>query len=289
MYLPIFESIVGLMTLFNVYGNNTYHTMTHTRSVTNNNIPTVTHDYVQQLTSSMTSVSFTFDENNYDYLYSHDNEINFCDWYLYDDMNANPRHSVGQLRFKIIPDSEYDYWYLNIELMNYYDKVNLEVTMNLHYESDHMSKDDYVTIQLKDHNQGYQVYQSEQNQYFSERFFEIDSGILGIGITLNPVNEEQWEGTYQQGYNDGNEEGYNDGLQEGYANGYQDALDQGSTAATIFSGIVNVGLLPVNVFLGILNFEVFGINIGAFVAALMTVAIIIIIIRMFSGGGGKSD
>ena len=61
-----------------------------------------------------------------------------------------------------------------------------------------------------------------------------------------------------------------------------------STASIIFQGIFNIGLMPVNFFLGVLNFEVFGINIGAFVSALLTLAIVIIIVRIiFSGGNGK--
>ena len=61
-----------------------------------------------------------------------------------------------------------------------------------------------------------------------------------------------------------------------------------STASIIFQGICNIGLMPVNFFLGVLNFEVFGINIGAFVSALLTLAIVIIIVRIiFSGGNGK--
>lgn len=61
-----------------------------------------------------------------------------------------------------------------------------------------------------------------------------------------------------------------------------------STASIIFQGICNIGLMPVNFFLGVLNFEVFGINIGAFVSALLTLAIVIIIVRIiFAGGNGK--
>ena len=53
---------------------------------------------------------------------------------------------------------------------------------------------------------------------------------------------------YYLGYDDGHLAGFNDGV------AYAD--EQGSTAATIFTGICNIGLMPVNFFLGILNFEV---------------------------------
>ena len=83
--------------------------------------------------------------------------------------------------------------------------------------------------------------------------------------------------------------GYSDGYIAGHADGIEYADEQGSTAATIFTGICNIGLMPVNFFLGILNFEVFGINIGAFVSALLTIAIIAIIIKVVTGNSSGGD
>lgn len=88
---------------------------------------------------------------------------------------------------------------------------------------------------------------------------------------------------YSQGANAGESAGYNNGYQDGYDTGYQDGVDLDTQTASIFSGILSVGLLPVNFFLSILNFEVFGINIGAFVSATLTIAIVIIIIRVITG------
>lgn len=68
----------------------------------------------------------------------------------------------------------------------------------------------------------------------------------------------------------------------GYAEGLQDGLE-GGQPSVIFSGILNVALLPVNMFLQILNFEVFGINIGALVTGLLTIAVVIIIVRLVTG------
>lgn len=108
------------------------------------------------------------------------------------------------------------------------------------------------------------------------------------------------EGNYQSGY----EAGYNVGKQEsndreysrgyevgkgvgdaeGYQRGYVDGQQIDETASAIFVGIVNIALVPINFFLKVLNFEVFGINIGAFASAFLTIAIIVIIIRMILGG-----
>lgn len=92
-------------------------------------------------------------------------------------------------------------------------------------------------------------------------------------------------------YNVGYENGYSVGANDGYQRGYTEAMDiyshMDTTASTIFNGIFEVGLLPVNVFLTIFNFEVFGINISGLVSALLTVSVVIIILRFLLGG--KSD
>lgn len=98
---------------------------------------------------------------------------------------------------------------------------------------------------------------------------------------------------YLQGYNDGyatgeriaHEQGYNDGYADGYANG----LEVDDTVFTVFNGILNIALVPINVLLGIFNFEVLGINISSLVTSALTVACVIIVIRMFLGGGGSDN
>lgn len=82
--------------------------------------------------------------------------------------------------------------------------------------------------------------------------------------------------------------GYTTGYQTGYTTGYTEGSSQDETAVAIFSGIIEIALVPINFFLAMLNFEVFGINIGAFVSALLTVAIVVIIIRIVVSGGNKN-
>lgn len=83
---------------------------------------------------------------------------------------------------------------------------------------------------------------------------------------------------------------YDRGYQAGYDKGYSDGDSVNENMATIFSGIIDIGLLPINVFLDIFNFEVFGINFKPLVAGLLTALVAIIIFRMFVGkGGGGGD
>lgn len=99
-----------------------------------------------------------------------------------------------------------------------------------------------------------------------------------------------WNG-YDDGYNYAHDTAYYEGYDLGYNEGYTDGYNTGSTttgeASVIFAGILNVAMIPVNFFLAILNFEVFGINIGGFVTGLLTLAVIYIIWKIILGHGGK--
>lgn len=98
-----------------------------------------------------------------------------------------------------------------------------------------------------------------------------------------------YDNGYNSGYSNGVTDGSASGYQSGYTDGYTEGATQDETAVAIFSGIISVGLIPINFFLACLNFEVFGINIGAFVSALLTVAIVVIITRMIVSGGNGGD
>lgn len=98
---------------------------------------------------------------------------------------------------------------------------------------------------------------------------------------------QQLSTDYDNGYNNGYQDGYNTAYQTGYNAGIDYASQLDSTALTIFTGFIDVGLLPINVFLQILNFEVFGINIAGFVSALLTISLVVIIIRIVVGS--KND
>lgn len=130
--------------------------------------------------------------------------------------------------------------------------------------------------------------------YLEGDFTSRKSFSLSFDLTLIPSNlfdGSQYQSGYSDGWNAGNDNGFNDGYSNGYSEGYSEGYlsgqDVDSTASTIFTGIIDVGLLPINFFLQILNFEVFGINIGGFVSALMTIAIVVIILRVVMGG--KND
>lgn len=102
-----------------------------------------------------------------------------------------------------------------------------------------------------------------------------------------------YESNYTQGYYVGYADGYNSGRVDGFAQGesygYNEGLGQDTAVASIFSGILQVALVPVNFFLAIFNFEILGINLSGFIRALFTVAITVIILRVVLGGKGSDS
>lgn len=142
----------------------------------------------------------------------------------------------------------------------------------------------------------YQYIQQEDSSMYT--IYTNANGKNATRFLLNgvPMDNEAWskantnyEDGYWDGYNEGYEDGNNNGYQSGYNDGFTEADNLDSTALTILNGIITVGLLPVNFFLAIFNFEVFNINIGAFVSALLTIAIIVIVVRMVVNGGNKGN
>lgn len=112
---------------------------------------------------------------------------------------------------------------------------------------------------------------------------------------------------YNSGYFDGNsvgfnnayEQGYAEGVQEasdnanllltqyynnGYADGYAAADNQDEVTSTVINGILQVGFVPVNFFLSILNFDLLGINIKGLVTAIITIGLVLVIWRVIING-----
>lgn len=88
---------------------------------------------------------------------------------------------------------------------------------------------------------------------------------------------------YELGYQTGYDTGASDGYARGYSNGYNEGVTLDSTAVTIFNGILNIAFVPINFFLAIFNFEILGINISAFVSALLSICLVIIVVRFVTG------
>lgn len=125
---------------------------------------------------------------------------------------------------------------------------------------------------------------------------DYDTGYgVGYGEGYNAGFNDGYSNGNSFGYNNGYSVGYQDGVDsqaqaisdaynEGYSAGYDEGYSVDGTAATIFSGILQVGMLPINVLLAIFNFEILGINLSAFISAILTVCLTVIVIRTVTGG-----
>lgn len=243
-------------------------------------------------------------------------------YFVYQDYDSNDRNSVAYIRqtsnsilsFNINADKiEYELWY-NTEGQSY-KLLWIEHTKGAEYTCSSYIGLSQFSISLSTYDSYDQTIEDSYTFYdlytydnFTEPISTLsvnhDYDIGDISIDFLPIgiarqlNELQIDALYQEGYNTGYDNGLNDGAQIGYANGYteghtigySEGLSEGLETGhitEIFTNILNVGVLPVNVLLAMLNFEVFGINIGTFVTMLLTIALILIVCRtIFNGGSG---
>lgn len=105
----------------------------------------------------------------------------------------------------------------------------------------------------------------------------------GIEVTLDSTAFNAMAMANAYNVRGGWSDGYRDGRASGYAHGFQDGQDSDSVAFTIFNGILAIGMLPVNFFIAIFNFDILGINVSAFMLSLLTVCLAIVVIRMMKG------
>lgn len=157
-------------------------------------------------------------------------------------------------------------------------------TFNFTYGIDH--DDDNLYIKFYDDNTLVdQKRLNTDNSYYYHSYvnYHIDTSYLADAISTRLIALHQSDAELTQAWQDGYDEGRVKGYQEGA--GHQ----MNPEMFTIFNGILNVAMVPVNVFLRIFNWEVYGINIASMVSALLSIAVLIIIIRLVTGKSSSGD
>ncbi|HIU06668.1 MAG TPA: hypothetical protein IAC46_03685 [Candidatus Onthoplasma faecigallinarum] len=124
--------------------------------------------------------------------------------------------------------------------------------------------------------------------YSSDYIRSIDVLILNPDVSnIGLAFSADYSIAYDKGYYDGNKEGstngYNTGYDTGYYNGYNEGIND-SNAYTFTNLIGSVLDAPISAFTSLLNFDILGVNLLAFISGLFTLAIIIFIIKLFLGG-----
>lgn len=139
-----------------------------------------------------------------------------------------------------------------------------------------------VTSQVVDLNELYYKFSYADKSYFSDAIYvspyvvNNNAQTVSFGLSFNIDAFAASANEYFRGFTDGRNVGIAEGRQED------------SQIVAIFGGILDIGLIPINVFLNIFNFDILGINLTAFVSAALTVFCVIIIIRsLVIGGNGK--
>lgn len=116
-----------------------------------------------------------------------------------------------------------------------------------------------------------------------------------VSQTLFTRLYEPPEGTYQQGYNtgytlgvaagvaSGNTQGYTEGYNVGHSDGYSTGYLAGASSSNEYTFMGLIGAVfdaPVKAFMGLLSFDVFGVDLSAFVLTLFSLCIVIKIVQL---------
>ena len=129
-----------------------------------------------------------------------------------------------------------------------------------------------------------ETYPTQCSVGYEIRFDYLYDFIGSANSFINNITESQ--AAYQTGFDNGFAVGHSRGVADGYAEG----VGQNETIFTIFNGILNIAMVPINFFLAIFNFEILGINMTAVAMATLSIMILIICWRFItSGSAGHSS
>lgn len=81
---------------------------------------------------------------------------------------------------------------------------------------------------------------------------------------------------YTQGYDEGYTDGKKQGFELGYREGTTDASEQGYVFSRTFWQIIS---MPFDLLFGLLNFELFGVNVWSIVIALLSIGLVLFLLR----------
>lgn len=103
----------------------------------------------------------------------------------------------------------------------------------------------------------------------------------------NIYYENGFNNGYNQGFAEGSDQGYTDGYNTGNSIGYENGYVAGLNATDNYSFLSLIGAVidaPISAFTSLLNFELLGFNMLAFITGLLTLVIIIFIVKLVLGG-----
>lgn len=90
-------------------------------------------------------------------------------------------------------------------------------------------------------------------------------------------------GAFDDGYKKGEQVGYTDGKQVGYQQGYNAGFNAGAAESSNYSFMSLLGAVfdaPISAFRGLLNFEILGVNMSAFVTAMLSLCVVFVLLKL---------
>ena len=177
--------------------------------------------------------------------------------------------------------------YSSAVILNYSDTVSYSLYSNSSIVNSSLSSSNYTIRFSFDDSEG----TSSQNYIdFIIPCNVRDSALLPSD---NSVFDTRYFGLNNNAYQNGYFNGLNDAnrdkdklVKNAYNNGFNDGIKKGNDYS--FLGLMSAVIdVPIKAFTSLLNFEILGINLSAFMFGLLTLALIIFIVKLFVGGGSK--
>lgn len=191
--------------------------------------------------------------------------------------SSDTNYYYYDLQFKVVNDSVLTNLYLyNLEAIYGCDGAEYHTTLpNVYF----MGQSEYY-IDNESGDYSIQFLNTGSNPYLYVNYY------IGI-LPQNFIDGSGYQNGYSDGYNAGYDTGWDEGYTRGEAIGYSDGFEDGAsvddTAIVIFNGILNIALVPINFFLAIFNWELFGINMSALVTSILSVCLVVIVVRLVTG------
>lgn len=198
--------------------------------------------------------------------------------YVYDDMDYNPEYDYIRLRYRnpYYVTSDGSATNLRTDHVVYqYDQCIIsgsgEYTGMYSVDTQLIDIDDVAVAFLNRHNL---IQQANNADVY------VLSRLLGIYLNEEDGNGatmlNKWFDADQlwTGYTMGNEAGRNEGYDQGYNAGYAQGSNDGTAQTSLFEFIGAIFTAPATFITGILDFDLFGINVAGFVKVILTLSLV---------------
>ena len=202
-------------------------------------------------------------QDNYDLTIECVEPINVNLWFTFEN-----GQTLRQQFSLLEQNSTYDYSLTTANVINYGDVVSFGFSIENRtarttgYNDTSIAQSDALL-----YNQGYNL--GYDNGY-----------LLGKHEATVDLNEQALNKAKNDGEKIGFDKGYVIGKEDGYGKGYNEGYELGSNGTDFNAVFLSAVQAPITALTGLLNFEIFGVNMSTFVYALFTLCLIVTVIKV---------